>query len=288
MSSLTHIEKLKLERELGMGGGYVLGFSNRTFDEFFREVVGVQIYDPRFEFCSGSKANRMRAFWQVATDQQLKLFITGLLDGWDLYSNAPIPDSARTLFREIVTRLGGGSGRPGSQAKEKAPSLDDAVSRRLFSRLIGITSLSPQKRGYEFEKFLGELFDAYDLSARASFRLVGEQIDGSFVLNNDIYLLEAKWQNIPSGVADLHTFEGKLGEKASWTRGLLVSNSGFSAEGLQAFGKGKRTICMDGFDLSEMLRLKLPLSKIIEAKVRRAAETGCPFIAVRELFATSY
>ena len=48
MSSLTHIEKLKLERELGMGSGYVLAFSNRTFEEFFREVVGVQIYDPRF------------------------------------------------------------------------------------------------------------------------------------------------------------------------------------------------------------------------------------------------
>ena len=41
MNSLTHIEKQKLERELGMGSGYVLDFSNRTFEEFFREVVGV-------------------------------------------------------------------------------------------------------------------------------------------------------------------------------------------------------------------------------------------------------
>jgi hypothetical protein len=284
MSSLTHIEKLKLERELGMGSGYVLAFSNRTFEEFFREVVGVQIYDPRFESGSGSKANRMRAFWQVATDEQLRLLLSGLLDGWDLYSNGPIPNSAQTLFQQIVNRLGGGSGRADPPAKQEPPSLDNAVSRRLFSRLIEITSLPPQKRGYEFETFLKDLFDAYDLSARASFRLVGEQIDGSFVLHNDTYLLEAKWQNVPSGVADLHTFEGKLGEKASWTRGLLVSNSGFSAEGLQAFGKGKRTIYMDGFDLSEMLRLKLPFSRILEAKVRKAAETGCPFVPVRELF----
>lgn len=84
MSSLTHIEKQKLERELAMSGGYVLNFTNRTFEEFFREVVGVQIYDPRFNLSSGSKANRMRAFWQVATDEQLRLLLSGLIDGWDL------------------------------------------------------------------------------------------------------------------------------------------------------------------------------------------------------------
>lgn len=55
MSSLTHIEKQKLERELGMESGYVLAFSNRTFEEFFREVVGVQIYDSRFDLGSGLK-----------------------------------------------------------------------------------------------------------------------------------------------------------------------------------------------------------------------------------------
>ncbi len=43
LSSLTYIEKQKLERELRMDGGYVLNFSNRTYEEFFREVVGVQI-----------------------------------------------------------------------------------------------------------------------------------------------------------------------------------------------------------------------------------------------------
>lgn len=37
MSSLSLIEKQKLERELGMSSGYVLDFSNRTFDDFFSE-----------------------------------------------------------------------------------------------------------------------------------------------------------------------------------------------------------------------------------------------------------
>lgn len=284
MSSLTHIEKQKLERELGMESGYVLAFSNRTFEEFFREVVGVQIYDSRFDLGSGSKANRMRAFWQVATDEQLRLLFSGLLEGWDIYSNAPMPDSARILIQQILTKLGGVSVDSNLQQEDDADALEEGISKRLISRLLEVTSLPPQKRGYEFEIFLKELFGAYGLSARASFRLTGEQIDGSFVMHNETYLLEAKWQNSPTGVADLHTFEGKLGEKASWSRGLFISSSGFSSEGLQAFGRGKRIVCMDGFDLSEMLRRRLPFVKVLEAKVRRAAETGCPFVSVRDLF----
>ncbi|MBU4261965.1 MAG: restriction endonuclease [Proteobacteria bacterium] len=266
-----------------MSGGYVLRFSNRTFEEFFREIVGVEIYDSRFDLGSGSKANRMRAFWRIATDEQLRLLLNGLLEGWDVYSGEPIPQSARTLLDRILKSLGAGSISDVKQGSEPT-NLSDGASKKLISRLIQVTSLPPQKRGYEFEAFLKKLFDAYGLAARASFRLSGEQIDGSFVMHTETYLLEAKWQNAQTGVGDLHTFEGKLGQKASWTRGLFVSNSGFSSDGLQAFGRGKRLICMDGYDLSEMLRMKLSFVDVMDAKIRRAAETGCPFVPVRDLF----
>jgi hypothetical protein len=284
MDNLTHIEKQKLEHELGMGSGYVLNFSNRTFEDFFREVVGIQIFDSRYDYGSGSKANRMRAFWRIATDKQLILLLRGLLEGWDIYSNTPIPDTSQGLMQSLLAKLGATPSNSSSRKNNDISQLNIEVSKRLNSRLLEVTSLPPQKRGYEFEKFLKELFDAYDLLARSSFRLIGEQIDGSFVVHNDTYLLEAKWQNSPTGVADLHTFEGKLGEKAAWSRGLFVSSSGFSGEGLQAFGRGKRTICMDGFDIFEMLRSRLSFVKVMEAKVRKAAETGCPFVSVRDLF----
>ena len=285
MSGLTHIEKQKLERELRMGSGYVLEFSNRTFEEFFREVVGVQIYDSRYNLGTGSKANRMRAFWQIASEEQLRSLLGGLLEGWDLYSDLPISDSGQRLVQQILTRVGGIPDIEELQQNGHAvPQIAEDISKKLISRLLEVTALLPQKRGYGFERFLKGLFDAYGLSARASFRLAGEQIDGSFVMHNETYLLEAKWQNSPTGVADLHTFQGKLGEKASWTRGLFVSNSGFSNEGLGAFGRGKRLVCMDGFDLSEMLNLRLSFVDVLEAKIRYAAETGCPFMSVRELF----
>lgn len=88
-----------------------------------------------------------------------------------------------------------------------------------------------------------------------------------------------------AGAIHLHAFHGKIEQKAAWTRGLFVSNSGFTPDGLAAFGKGKRVICMDGLDLYETLDRELPLNHVLERKVRRAAETGLPFELVRDLFA---
>lgn len=86
------------------------------------------------------------------------------------------------------------------------------------------------------------------------------------------------------GVAELHTFHGKIEQKAAWTRGLFISNSGFTEEGLVAFGRGKRVICMDGLDLYETLNRTLSLNDVLDKKTRRAAETGAPFVSVRDLF----
>jgi hypothetical protein len=151
---------------------------------------------------------------------------------------------------------------------------------------VRVTALDPVPRGYAFEKFLKQLFDVYGMSARASFRLAGEQIDGSFVLDGETYLLEAKWESARTGADRLHAFAGKVGGKAAWSRGLFISQAGFTDEGLEAYGRGRPTtiICMDGLDLYETLSRALRLDDVIARKVRRAAETGSPFARIRDLF----
>ena len=74
--------------------------------------------------------------------------------------------------------------------------------------------------------------------------------------------------------------------KARWSRGLFVSYSGFSAEGLTAFDSGRPTalIAMDGFDLHEVLDRNLSLAEVLSAKARRAAETNHCYVPVRLLF----
>jgi hypothetical protein len=80
MSDLTSTERHKLEQLLGMGSGYVLNFSNRTFDEFFFEIMGRSIYDPQYEYGSGSKANRLRGFWKVESNPLVGKVMGDMLD----------------------------------------------------------------------------------------------------------------------------------------------------------------------------------------------------------------
>jgi hypothetical protein len=41
---------------------------------------------------------------------------------------------------------------------------------------------------------------------------------------------------------------------------------------------------MDGLDLYEMLERNLPFADVVSKKVRRAAESGNPYVPVRDLF----
>lgn len=170
-------------------------------------------------------------------------------------------------------------------ASQDSATLSAEKAQELATLLIEIAKLDPQARGLRFESFLNELFAGFRLAPRGSFRLVGEQIDGSFKLHGQTYLVEAKWHGPQIGFADLMTFSGKVGGKASWSRGLFVSNSGFTAEGLEAFSRGRQTnlICVDGLDLYEVLARKVSLITVLEAKERRAAETNRAFVSLRDL-----
>lgn len=156
----------------------------------------------------------------------------------------------------------------------------------LKAEFVELASIAPVARGFKFESFLAGLFVAYGLAPRSSFRLVGEQIDGSCEIGGQTYLLEAKWQGTPTGQADLLVFSGKVSGKAQWARGLFVSYSGFSTDGLSAFRTGKATniVCIDRADILFVLAGKAPLPELIRQKVRRAAEANEAFVPAASLF----
>jgi len=82
MANLSSIEKIKLEKYFEMGGGYVLDFSNRTFQEFFVDNFGIDIYDAKYDYESGSKANRLRAFWNKEPNHVVGKSISDMLEYW--------------------------------------------------------------------------------------------------------------------------------------------------------------------------------------------------------------
>lgn len=266
--------------------GYVLNFSDRTFAIFFAEELNVDIDDPIYAVNGTSKLKRFKCFLQTVDKPTA---IRTLRAMWEYREAQRVQRqleekvyNAEGRFLQLIAKLEGREA--GARESKPKPAFDRAKFSELQTSLIDLSKLDPVPRGFAFEKYLKQLFDSFGLGARASFRLVGEQIDGSFVLDNETYLLEAKWQNELVGATGLHAFNGKLEEKANWTRGLFVSYSGFSVDGLKAFGRGKRLVCLDGADLAEALGRELPLNTVLERKVRHAAETGIAFAPVRELF----
>ena len=264
----------------------MLDFSDPTFADFFAGELEVNIDDPVYAEHGGSKGKRLRCFLQKVDDPMAARALRAL---WEhrvtLLASTGMVDpvaNAEGRYWSLLARLEGE--RDIGPARLAPFATDRQLGAALKAELVKVRDLPPHRRGYAFEAFLKRAFDAAGLAARKPFRNSGEQIDGSFVLDGEVYLFEAKWQAAKTPAADLHVFHGKLDQKAAWARGLFVSFTGFTAEGLAAFGTGKRIICMDGRDIYDALTRDIPLKSVLERKSRRAAETGHIHVPVRELF----
>ncbi len=76
MADLNYIEKSNFEDFFEMKSGYVLDFSDRTFQEFVGDATGKDILDSKYNFQSGSKANRLRAFEETLFRRYVRLLTT--------------------------------------------------------------------------------------------------------------------------------------------------------------------------------------------------------------------
>lgn len=151
-----------------------------------------------------------------------------------------------------------------------------------YFKLLG--SEEPQQRGYRLEKIMRALFELFDLDPRASFKIVGEQIDGAFTFDATDYLFEGKWQQEPVGAAELDVLAGKLARKLDNTLGLFLSINGFSEDGVKAHSSGRRLmILMDGSDLMAVLEGRIDLIQLLLRKRREASQTGNIYLRIHEI-----
>ena len=104
MAQLHILERKRLEKLFEMGGGYVLDFSNRTFEEFVTDSVGTDIYDERYHHGGGSKANLLRGFWKVESDDLVGKLIRDLVECAVLANKNLDPDLVR-ICRGVADRL---------------------------------------------------------------------------------------------------------------------------------------------------------------------------------------
>ena len=141
------------------------------------------------------------------------------------------------------------------------------------------------KAGLALELLLNRLFESYQLHPRQPFRIVGEQIDGSFELEGQIYLLEAKWEKQPLPEADLLIFRGKIEGKSTFTRGVFIALNDVSLPARDAITRGKAPsfFVMNGHDLTMILSEALSLTEFL----RKARSSSCRRgMCVRSFFRT--
>lgn len=86
-----------------MGGGYVLDFSNRTIHEFILDNTHLNIYDKKYNYGSGSKAKRLRAFWNKEPNYTVGKLISAMLKYWKA-NCSEITKKEQDLFDECPKR----------------------------------------------------------------------------------------------------------------------------------------------------------------------------------------
>lgn len=88
-----------------MGSGYFLNFSNLTFAGFFRDSFSIDIYDTKYDYLSGSKANRMRAFGERESNYLVGRVLGLLFEEWNEFKAFDSPDKPPEECLKIVRRL---------------------------------------------------------------------------------------------------------------------------------------------------------------------------------------
>jgi len=298
MADLTSIEKLKLEKLFEMRGGYVLDFTNFTFQEFILESISVDIYEEKYYFRSGSKANRLRALWYKESNKIVGTLIQKLLDYWE---TKKVIDSQSISYEEqklkqdchaIASRLKGDSKSFKSEekndsksiAKTKAELLERFDELATFQRAEG-----KRERGYLLENLLSDTFNFYGLPTQKAFRRNegGEQIDGAFKLEGWYYLVECKWTEKLSDIRQLDSLYGKINRSGKQTLGLFLSINGWSNHVTQLLKQNhdKSIILMDGFDLRSVLveHNGFSLEELLIRKLEHLNLEGEPFLSVATL-----
>lgn len=190
-----------------------------------------------------------------------------------------IPELHDPIFLAGLPRRESGT----SSAKNTQPSVHTLQSmHRQFIELF--SESNSQKRGYQFEGFLNDFFSHHGLNPKSSFRMMGEQIDGSFEWQGNTFIVEARWRSLPANTADMLVLRGKA-EKSDWTRGLFISINGFTDMTNQTLAVGRKAnlIAMSGQDLILILEDRMTLFDAFSAKIRHTGETAEAYIALTDL-----
>ena len=271
----TGPQLIVLFNEIGFNDSYGQGFPTRYkyCEQRLREINGTTSIRKFIE-----KYFDDRTF--MNTEFNIKEAITYInqylqYDGYEIVKNG--------IFYTIINFDPKKISKEEIKAKDKDTVID---FESLKSEFYQLSLIEEHERGFKFQDYLYKLFDVYKFNPRPSFKIVGEQIDGSIEFEHEFYLIEAKWQKKAIIEADLSILNSRVTGHSGFGRGIFITMSAFSNEGIIAFDKYgplKKIIGIDSQDIYMILDCKLPLNKVLNLKVRRLVEEGRVYYPVGEL-----
>jgi len=106
MAELVYNEKELIEQFLGMKTGYVLDFSDRTFQRFIYDSVKKDIDTEDYKYSSNSKANRLRKFIQIESNSIVGKLLEDFYNYWlSKGGGAHINNHQEECLKKIISKL---------------------------------------------------------------------------------------------------------------------------------------------------------------------------------------
>ena len=206
--------------------GYILDFSDRTFKEFFIEKVHIDIFK---KYGNETSKKKKLSKFLITEDLSKSLKILNALferiKTHNLDYDEKLLENCKARY-EYYCALQKKNKK--TTNKKLTKTTKTKKCKDVSKKLDTIYKIpDAQKRGYEFEKFLNYYFTLEDLKPREPFKVNGQQVDGSIQLNNEIYLIEAKWKKTKTAKPDVVAFQKKVEERSGITRGIFISLSGY-------------------------------------------------------------
>ena len=170
-----------------------------------------------------------------------------------------------------------------NEIKERREKLE-ALKQDLFS-LYSIAN--PQERGKKLEGCLNRIFLSFGILTREAFVRRGEvgegiieQIDGVVEIENEIYLVEVKWEKDKIGSQNIFAHLGRIYHRAN-AHGLYISESGYTSSAIvaakEALTKNALIVLADLRELVDILSQEKDLLSYLKAKINKAIIDKDPY-----------
>lgn len=285
MATINFDEKRLIEDVFQVQQGRVLDFTNRTFEEFMKDVVSYNVYA---KYPGLSKAKIIRAFIEDESDAYVGKLLAKLIKYMSDYGFVNDDNRSKVeRLNELATKKLGRTKRVTTKPQKAsipttASKIDYDALKSELQQLHQITS--KQARGFAFEKLIVNIFSQFGLDPRASYRTEHDQIDGSFKLDGHTVLVEAKYREKIIPKDDLVLFSNKLSTKSYFTKGLFLTYSEVDKNAILEYNNhSSRFIIMTVAELYCMCEYHISLEDILRKKFRALDEEGLVFKHYNEL-----